>query len=73
MLLSHSMPTTDPTDLLARDVAAKIVSAFVISRLDYCNAVLAGLPQSTIATLQRVLNSAARLALGLRPRYHVSN
>ena len=58
--------------LLGRDVAAKLVSAFVISRLDYCNAVLAGLPESTIAPLQRVLNSAARLVLGLRPRDHVT-
>jgi len=47
-------------------------SAFVISRLDYGNAVLAGLPQSTIAPLQRVLNAAARLVLGLRPRDHVT-
>jgi len=36
-----------------------------LSRLDYGNAVLAGLPQSTIAPLQRVLNAAARLVLGL--------
>ena len=58
--------------LLSHCHAAKLVSAFVISRLDYCNAVLAGLPESTIAPLQRVLNSAARLVLGLRPRDHVT-
>ena len=59
--------------LLGHDVAAKLVSAFVISRLDYCNAVLAGLPEPTIAPLlQRLLNSAARLVLGLRPRDHVT-
>jgi len=58
--------------LLRRGVTAKLVSAFVISRLDYGNAVLAGLPQSTIAPLQRVLNAAARLVLGLRPRDHVT-
>jgi len=34
--------------------------------------VLAGLPESTIAPLQRVLNAAARLVLRLRPRDHVT-
>ena len=45
--------------LLGRDVPCTLVSAFVLSRVDYCNAVLSGLPQSTIAPLQRVLNAAA--------------
>jgi len=58
--------------LLGRDVTAKLVSALVISRLNYGNAVLAGLPQSTIAPLQRALNADARLVLGLRPRDHVT-
>ena len=40
------------------------ISAFVLSRLDYCNSVLAGLPHSTIRPLQRVLNAAARLVAG---------
>ena len=44
--------------LLGRDVACTLVSAFVLCRVDYCNAVLSGLPQSTIAPLQRVLNAA---------------
>ena len=38
-----------------------LVHAFVTSRMDYCNAVLAGSPKSTTDTLQRVLNAAARL------------
>ena len=50
---------------------AFILSAFVLSRLDYCNSVLAGLPKSSIATLQRVQNAAARLVLGLRSRDHI--
>jgi len=37
------------------------LTALVLSRLDYCNAVLAGLPESTIRPLQRVQNAAACL------------
>ena len=54
-------------------VTCRFVTAFVTSRLDYCNAFLAGLPQSTIAPLQRVQNAAVRLVSGLRPRDHVTS
>ena len=37
------------------------------SRLEYCNAVLAGLPSSSLAPLQRVLYVAVRLVTGLGP------
>jgi len=59
---------------LGHDVTARLVSAFVLSRLDYCNVVLAGLPTSTLAPLQRVLHAAARLVVDLhvRPRDHIS-
>src|SRR5664279_1565236 len=57
---------------LGRDVTDRLVSAFVLSRLDYCNTVLAGLPATTLAPLQRVIHAAARLVLQLRPRDHVT-
>jgi len=47
-----------------------LVTALVISRLDYCNCVLAGLQATTVAPLQRVLHAAARLVNGLRPHDH---
>jgi len=50
----------------------QLVAAVILGRLDYCNSVLAGLPWSTAAPLQRVQNAAARLVLGLSPRDHVS-
>ena len=43
------------------DAMKTLVHAFIASRVDYCNAVLAGSPKSTTDTLQRVLNAAARL------------
>jgi len=49
--------------LVDQEVTAQLVSAFILSRLDYCNAVLAGLPRSTLDPLQRVQNAAARLVL----------
>jgi hypothetical protein len=56
---------------LGQDVTARLVSAFVLSRLDYYNTVLASLPAVTLAPLQRVLNVAARLILGQKPRSHI--
>ena len=58
--------------LLGPDVAAKLMVSLVFSRLDYCNTILAGLPKSTIAALQRVQNAAARLIARLGPYGHVT-
>jgi len=43
---------------------ATLVHAFVSSRIDYCNAVLAGSPKVTMDRLPRVLNAAARVVSG---------
>ena len=58
--------------ILGREVTLGLVSAFVTTRLDYCNSVLAGLPQVTIDPLQRVQNAAARLVAGIGTRDHIS-
>ena len=50
----------------------RLVSVFVQSRLDYCNAVLAGLPSSSLAPLQLVLYAAVHLFTGLGPRDHIT-
>ena len=52
----------------------QLVCALVLTRVDYCNSVLAGLPDFTLAPLQRqrVLHAAARFVLDLRPQDHVT-
>jgi hypothetical protein len=42
------------------------------SRIDYCNSVLGGLPQSTLTPLQKVQRAAARLIFNLLPHDHVT-
>ena len=46
----------------------QLVQALVLSRLDYCNSLLAGLPSSQVARLQRVQNAGARV-IACVPRY----
>jgi len=58
--------------LVSRDVLTQLVTSLVLSRLDYCDAVLAGLPASTLAPLQHAQNAPARLALGLDRRSHIT-
>ena len=58
---------------LGRDVTQQLVSSFVLSRLDYGNALLAELPASTLAPLQRVQNAAARLILNIKPSDHITS
>ncbi len=52
--------------------AAQLLQAIVISRLDYCNAPLAGLPSCTIKPLQMIQNAAARLVFSEHKRAHVT-
>ncbi|XDV37705.1 hypothetical protein PO909_007268 [Leuciscus waleckii] len=49
-----------------------LVQALVISRLDYCNALLAGLPACAIKPLQMIQNAAARLVFNEPKRAHVT-
>jgi hypothetical protein len=42
-----------------------LVHALVLSRIDYANSLLFGLPKSLLVKLQRVQNAAARLIVGV--------
>ena len=57
---------------LSTDSLIRLVNALVLSHLDYCNASLIGLPDSTIRPLQNVQNFAARVILGLSKFEHIS-
>ncbi len=55
------------------ELAAQLLfQALVISRLDYCNALLAGLPSNTIKPLQMIQNAAARLVFNEPKRSYVT-
>ena len=57
---------------LPSESLVQLISCFVLSRLDYCNSVLAGLPNSSLKKLQKVQNSAARLILDKSKREHIT-
>jgi len=51
----------------------QLATLLVLSRIDFCNVVRAGLPASTIAPLQRLQNAAARLVLRHDRRSHITS
>ncbi len=69
-LALHNIRKTRP--FLTEHAAQLLVQALVISRLDYCNALLAGLPSNTIKPLQMIQNAAARLVFNEPKRAHVT-
>ena len=50
----------------------KIVTAFVLTKVDYCNSLLANVPKKAILRLQKLINSCVRFLFNLRKREHVS-
>ena len=57
---------------LSTDAANKLAVSFILTRLDYCNSLLAGLPDNKLNKLQRIQNHAVRIGLVLRKPRHVS-
>ena len=54
------------------DAAKTVVNSFVVSRVDYCNGLLAGITQKQTDRLQSVLNAAARIIYGGTKRDHIT-
>ena len=48
---------------LSTDAANKLAVSLILSRLDYCNSLLAGIPDNKLNKLQCIQNHAARLVL----------
>ena len=57
---------------LSEDVTKKLLCAFVLSRLGYCNSLLAGCPKYLLSKLPKVQNNAARLIFRPTRSAHVT-
>ena len=57
---------------LSEDVTNKLLCVFVLSRLDYCNSLLAGCPKYLLTKLPKVQNNAARLIFRTTRSTHVT-
>jgi len=57
---------------ITADAAATLVSAYILSRLDYCNSLLYNCHNYLTDKLQIVMNNAARLVLRIPRRAHIT-
>ena len=57
---------------LSQDALKTLISAFVLSRIDYCNSLLACCPKQLIHKFQKVQNNAARLICRTPKFDHIS-
>ena len=57
---------------LSCDGTKMLISAFVFSKLDYRNSLLAGAPRNLVVKLKRVQNTAARLVVRCHRQHHIT-
>ena len=58
-------------DYIPEDVAKTLVTSLVLSKIDYCNSLLAGITNEAIYPIQKVQNNAACLIFRTRKREHI--
>ena len=57
---------------LTTDAAKILVQAYVMSKIDYCNSLLYGIPDKLLNRIQRIQNDAARVVLRLHQFSHIT-
>ena len=55
-------------NFINRDNLLSLVHSLILSKIDYCNSLLVGLPKVTLKKVQSILNRAARLIYSLPPQ-----
>jgi len=66
----HAHAVSHIRHLLTPELAQTLACSLILSRMDYCNALLYGAPIGTIQKLQRVQNNAAQIELQMPRRSH---
>ena len=69
----HARTIRHLSHLPIQDLTQTFACNLILSRIDYCNAVLYGAPSGTIQKLQRVLNNAARIVNQAPRRSHANS
>lgn len=59
-------------DFVSKQDLEKLIHAFISCRIDYCNALLVGLPQKSLRQVQLIQNAAARLLTKTKKREHIT-
>ena len=57
---------------LSNKATMTLASAFILSRLDYCNSILFGVTKAKLSRLQQIQNNAARLVFKKPKKQHVT-
>ena len=64
MAMSNLIWIRNICKFLTKDTCATLMLGLVVSHLDYCNSILAGVPKVTLNQLQRIQNMATKVTLG---------
>ena len=60
-------------NMLTDDACSQLIHSLVTVRIDYCNSLLYGMPDSTLFRLQKVLNTAARILKKVPKFSHITD
>ena len=59
-------------NMLTDETASQLIHAFITSRIDYCNSILYGMPDTILSDLQRIQNTATRILTKCGDRNYLS-